>query len=119
MISHCDSVFVVWNILISLKLQLPIQVEKESSGEELEQHCYMVQGNVSLEVYSKSQLDDSASSSRNDHIDADALNEKLSLVCENLLEKYQLLKKKTFKLNKENKDLFLNLILLFKRGMRF
>ena len=39
-------------------------------------------------------------------MDADALNEELSLVCENLLEKYQLLKKKSFKLKEENKDLF-------------
>ena len=46
-----------------------------------------------------------ASSSSNDHIDANALNEELSIVCEKLLEKYNLLKKKNFGLNKENKDL--------------
>ena len=48
----------------------------------------MVQGNDSLEVNSDTQLDDSASSSGEDYVDADALNEELSLVCENLLEKY-------------------------------
>ena len=48
----------------------------------------MVQGNDSLEVNSETQLDDSASSSGDDYVDADALNEELSLVCENLLEKY-------------------------------
>ena len=93
MVSHCDSAFAVWNILTSLKLQLPIQVEKESSGEESEQRCFMVQGNDSLEVHSDTQLD-SASSSCDEYIDADALNEELSIVCEKLLEKYELLKKK-------------------------
>ena len=53
-------------------------------------------GNDSLEVYSKTQLDnDDASSSSNDYIDANALNEELSIVCEKLLEKYNLLKKKS------------------------
>ena len=79
-------------------------MEKESSGES-EQACYMVQGNDSLEVNSETQLDDSASSSGDDYVDADTLNEELSIVCENLLQKYQLLKKKTFKLNNENEDL--------------
>ena len=32
MISHCDSAFTVWNILTSLKLQLPIQVEKSPTN---------------------------------------------------------------------------------------
>ena len=61
----------------------------------------------SLEVYSETQLDsDDASSSCNDYVDPNALNEELSIVCENLLEKYKVLKKKTFKLTKENKELF-------------
>ena len=34
---------------------------KESSGDESEQACYMIQGNDSLEVNSDTQLDDSAS----------------------------------------------------------
>ena len=106
LISYCDSTFIVWNTLTSLKLQTTNYVEKESSGEESEQACYMVQANDSLEVHSETQLNDSASSSCDDHIDADALNEELSIVCENLLEKYQLLKKKTFKIKEKNKDLF-------------
>ena len=53
----------------------------------------MVQGNDSLEVNSDTQLDDCASSSCDDIMDADALNEELSIICENLLEKYQVLKK--------------------------
>ena len=46
-----------------------------------------------------------ASSSSNEYIDANVLNEELSIVCEKLLEKYQVLKNKSFKLNNENKDL--------------
>ena len=49
-------------------------MEEKSSGDETEQVCYMVQENDSLEVHSETQLDDSASSSGDDHIDADALN---------------------------------------------
>ena len=98
MVSHCVSAFAVWNILTSSKLQTPTIVEDESSGE-FEQHCYMVQGNDSLEVYSETQLDDDdASSSSNDYIDPNALNEELSIVCEKLLEKYKLFKKKNFAL---------------------
>jgi len=52
--------------------------------------CYMVQENDSLEVHSDTHLDDNTSSSNDDHdsMDAHALNEELSLICENLLEKY-------------------------------
>ena len=55
----------------------------------------MVQGIDSLEVKSDTQLDDSVSSSCDDNaMDAHALNEELSLFCENLLNKYKLLKRK-------------------------
>ena len=66
----------------------------------------MVQRNDSLEVHSDTQLDDSTSSSGDDNMDADALNEEFSLFCENLLEKYKLLKNKSFELKEENKILF-------------
>ena len=71
----------------------------------------MVQGNDSLEVHSVTQLD-SAGSSFDDHVDANALNEELSIVCEKLLEKYNLLKKKSLGLNNENKDLLSKLDLI-------
>jgi len=38
-------------------------------------------------------------------MDADGLNKELSIVCENLLKKYQVLKKKSFALKEENKCL--------------
>ena len=46
----------------------------------------MVQGIDSLEVHSNTHLDDSASSSCDDSIDADALNEELSIVCKNYFQ---------------------------------
>ena len=118
MVSHCDSAFVVCNT--SPKLQMTNNVEKESSGDESDQACFMVQGNDSLKVRSDTHLDDSASSSNDDHdsMNADALNEELSILCENLLEKYQVLKKKTFKI-KKIRICLLNLILFCKKGMRF
>ena len=99
MVSHCDSAFAVWNILTSPKLQTQINEEEKSSGEESDQRCFMAQGNDSLEVNSDTQLDDS--SSCDEYIDADTLNEELSIVCEKLLEKYKVLKNKSFKLNKK------------------
>ena len=62
MISHCDFAFTVWNTLTSSKLQTPKVVEDESSGEESDDACYMVQGNDSLEVHSDTQLDSGSSS---------------------------------------------------------
>jgi len=71
----------------------------------------MVQGNDSLEVKSDIHLDDCASSSCDDNaMDAHALNEDLSIFCENLLEKYKLLKKKIFDLKEKIKICFRNLI---------
>ena len=94
LVSNCDSAFAVWNTLTSSELQSPNIVEDESSGES-ESQCFMVQGNDSLEVYSETQLDnDDCASSSNEYVDAHALNEELSIVCEKLLEKYNLLKKK-------------------------
>ena len=109
-VSNIDSAFAAWNILTTTttsKLQLQIQLEDESSGDESEpQQYYTVQGNYSLEVYSDTQLDSASSSfDSHDDMDAYALNEELSIVCENLLEKYKVLKKKTFALNKENENL--------------
>ena len=60
-ISHCDSAFAVWNALTSPELQTTNNVEKESSGEESDQACFMIRGNDSLEVISDTQLDDGAS----------------------------------------------------------
>ena len=73
----------------------------------------MVQENDSLKVHLDTQLDDSASSSCDDNtIDVHALNEEISLVCENLLAKYKILKKKSFELKEKNKILFSKLDLI-------
>ena len=85
-------------------------MEKESSGDESNETWFMVQGNDSLEINSDTQIDDFASSSIDDNaMDAHALNEELSIFCENLLSKYKALKSKSFDLKEENKR-FLNLI---------
>jgi len=112
-VSHCDSAFAVWNTLTSSELQTINNVDKESSREESDQACFMVQGNYFLELHSDTQLDDSASSSCDDNMDAHALNEELFIVYENLLSKYKVLKKKSSKLKEENENLFskLNMIL--------
>ena len=61
----------------------------------------MVQVNDSLEVNLDTHLNDCASSSIDDNaMDAHALNEELSIFCENLLSKYKLLKSKSFELKR-------------------
>ena len=67
----------------------------------------MIQGNDSLEVHSEPHLDcdNDTSSSCDEYIDPHALNEELSIVCEKLIEKYNILEKKSLGLNKENKNL--------------
>ena len=70
----------------------------------------MVQGNDTLEVLSESQLDsDDCASSSNDYVDPHALNEELSIVCEKLIEKYNVLKKKSLSINNDNKNLIARL----------
>ena len=72
MVTQYDSTFVVWNkltITTTSELQLQIQQEEESSGES-DSQCHMVQGNDSLEVHSKSQLDcNDSSSSCDEYVD--------------------------------------------------
>ena len=119
-VSNLDSAFAVWNKLTTTttsKLQLPIQQEEESSGDESEpQQCYMIQGNDSLEVHLETHLDDASSSC--DDYDAHALNEELSIVCEKLIEKYKILKKKSLGIEKENKSLQSRLNNFCKRRLR-
>ena len=89
-------------------------MEKESSEDESNQACFMVQGNDSLEITSNTQLHDYASSSGDDNaIDTHALNEELFFFCENLLSKYKALKNKSFELKEENKNLFSKFDLIF------
>ena len=67
-------------------------VEREPRKDESDQAFFMVQGNDFLEVISDTQLVDSASSSCDDNMDAHALNEELSILCEDLLSKYKVFK---------------------------
>ena len=89
MISHCNSAFVVWNTLISLKGQSSNNLERESSEDDSDQACFMVQGNDFLEVNSEFNIDDCACTSNVDMSNGDThmLNEKLFVFCEDLLRK--------------------------------
>ena len=91
-------------------------MEKESSEDESEQACYMVQGNDSLEVTSDTHLVNCANSSNDHHdsMDAHIMNEELSIFCENLLSKYILSTNKSLNLKKENENLFSKLDLILK-----
>jgi len=76
MVSHCDSTFVVWNTMIALEVQDSNNLERDSSEDDSDEACFMIQGNDSLEVNSESNLDDCASTSNdNDSMDAHMLNE--------------------------------------------
>ena len=66
-ISHCDSVFALWNTLTSLKEQTTNILEKEPRRDESGQACFMVQRIDSLEVNSDTHLNDCASSSCDDN----------------------------------------------------
>ena len=68
MVSHCDFGLAVWNTLTSPELQTTNYVEKEPLVDESDETCYMVQGNVSLEVHSETHLAYSASSSGDDNM---------------------------------------------------
>ena len=63
-------------------------------------------GMTPFEVQSESQLNSfDSSSSCDEHVDPNTLNEELSIVCEKLIEKYNVLKKKSLGLNNDNKNL--------------
>ena len=78
---------------------------RRSRRDKSDEHCFMVQGNNSLEVQSESQLDASSSSYCNECLEAQAMNDELAKNCENLISKYKLLKKDSHGLKEENKNL--------------
>ena len=87
--SHYNFAFAVLNILTSPELQTLINKKRKSSRDESDQRCFMVQENDSLEVHSDTQLD-SASSSCDEYIDADALNENYLLFVKKSLKNIRL-----------------------------
>ena len=75
--------------------------------------------NDSLEVNSETQLDDCASSSGDDHMDVNALNEELSMICEQIISKFEVLNNRSSKLKEENENLFSTLNIVIQERMRF
>ena len=65
------------------ELQTTNYVEKDTLVDESDETCYMVQEIDSFEVHLDTHLDNSSNSSCDDNMDADVLNEELSMVCEN------------------------------------
>ena len=82
-----------------------IERKRRSRRDESEEHCFMVQGNDSLEVHSDTQLDACSNSYCNDCLEAQAMNDELAKNCENLISKYKILKKENLVLKEENKNL--------------
>ena len=90
--------------MISIKGESSNDLKRESSEDDSDQACFMVQGNDSLKVNSESEHDDCASMS-NDNAsmsskEAHILNDELATFCEDLLVKYKLLKNKSLQLKK-------------------
>ena len=72
-VSNFDSVFIVWNTLISLGEQKQYYIGSDSDeGSATSNMCCMVQGDDPLKVYSGSELDD------NDQMPYDDLTSFLS-----------------------------------------
>ena len=64
-------------MLISLEGQCSNNLEREFSEDNSNKACFMIQRNNSLEVNSESHLDDCASTSNDNSVDAYMLNEEL------------------------------------------
>jgi len=79
-VANCDSAFAVWNTLISLEEQNSNDMERESSEDDCDQECFMIQRNDPLEVNLESEINE----------DVNMLNDELAIFCEDLLEIYKL-----------------------------
>ena len=83
-VSNTDLAFVVWNNFITLGEQAPYDKESNSDeGSTTSNMYYMVQRDDPLEVNSESELDE----------DVDMSFDEITLFCQQLLEKSDLLKK--------------------------
>jgi len=79
--AHYDSAFAVWSILTSPELPKIINRMRRSKRDKSDEHCFMVQGNDSLEVQSDTLLDASSSSYCNNCMDAQVMNDELAKNC--------------------------------------
>ena len=104
--------------MTSPELSTLINKKRRSRRDESDECCFMVQGNDSLEVHSDTQLDASTSSYCNECLEAQAMNNELAKICENLISKYKLLKKNNLVLKEENKNLSSRLDLVLTREGR-
>ena len=83
-IVNLNLAFIVWNTIVSLGEQKQYYAgSNPDNGSDASNICYMVQGDNPLEVNSESELDE----------DVDMSYDELASFCQQLLEKYDLLKK--------------------------
>ena len=109
-VANFDSAFIVWNTIVSLGEQKQYYAGSDSDdGSDASNIWYIVQGDNPLEINSESELDE----------DVDMPYDELALFCQQILEKYDVLKKNNKRLknkfeciSKENK--FLNVFLFSK-----
>ena len=90
-VSNIDSTFVVWNTIISLGEKDQYYAGSNSDvGSGTSNVCYMVQGDNPLEVNTESELDEN-----------DMSYDELACFCQQLLERYDMIKKDNKNLKKE------------------
>jgi len=96
-VSNFDSAFVVWNTLTSLGEKDQYYAGSDSDvGSDVSNMCYMVQGDNPLEVTTESEVEE----------DVDMSYNELASFCQQLLEKYDMLRKDN-KILKKNFDCML------------
>jgi len=84
-VANFDSVFVVWNTIVSLGEQKQYYAGSNSNdGSDASNMCYMVQGDNPLEVNFESKLDE----------DVDMSYDDLASFCQNYLKNMMCLKRK-------------------------
>ena len=97
-VANIDSAFVAWNIITSLgEKDLYYAGSDSDVGSDVSNKCYMIQGDNPLEVTTESEVDE----------DVDMFYDELTSFCQQLLEKYDMLKKNNKNL-KKNFDCMLN-----------
>ena len=91
-VANLDSASVVWNSLISLGEQEQYYAGSDSDvGSDASNVCYMVQGDNSLKVNTESEVEK----------EVDMSYDELESFCQQLLEKYDMLKKDNKKMKKK------------------
>ena len=91
-VANIDSAFVVWNIILSLDEKEQYYAGSDSDvGSDASNVCYMVQGDNPLDVTTESEVEE----------DVDMSYDEFTSFCQQLLEKYDMIKKDNKNLKKK------------------